>query len=88
MAAQEVWSAAVESIAFALNAYINILAPEVIILGGGVSKAGDALLEPIEKYLDGRITFQRRPKIVIAELGDHAGMIGSGIFGLRAKNDH
>jgi len=83
--AQDVWDAAVEAIGFAVAAYVNILAPEIVILGGGVSKAGASLLTPIEKYLDSRLTFQRRPKIVIAELGDHAGMIGSGIFGLRAR---
>jgi glucokinase len=82
--AQEVWKQSVEAIGFTLASYINILAPEIIILGGGVSKAGDALLAPIEKYLDTRLTFQRRPKLVVAELGDHAGMIGAGIFGLRA----
>lgn len=82
--AQEVWKQSVEAIGFTLASYINILAPEIIILGGGVSKAGDALLVPIEKYLDTRLTFQRRPKLVVAELGDHAGMIGAGIFGLRA----
>lgn len=86
--AQDVWQKSVEAIGFSLAAYINILAPEIIILGGGVSKAGDALVSPIERYLDTRLTFQRRPKIVIAELGDHAGMIGAGIFGLRAKSDH
>lgn len=82
--AQEVWKQSVEAIGFTLASYINILAPEIIILGGGVSKAGDALLAPIEKYLDTRLTFQRRPKLVVAELGDRAGMIGAGIFGLRA----
>jgi len=82
--AQEVWKRSVEAIGFTLASYINILAPEIIILGGGVSKAGDALLAPIEQYLDTRLTFQRRPKLVVAELGDHAGMIGAGIFGLRA----
>ena len=68
-----------------MTAYINILAPELIILGGGVSKAGDDLLKPIEAYIYRRLTFQKRPKLDIAHLGDHAGMIGSGIFGLRAR---
>lgn len=81
--AKAVWKDAVEAIGFALTAYINILAPEVIVLGGGLSKAGDALLTPIEKYFDERLTFQRRPKLLIARLGGHAGMVGAGIFGAR-----
>jgi len=84
LVAEKIWGAAVEAIAFALNAYINILSTEVIILGGGVSKAGDALIEPIKKYLNHRLTFLPCPKIVIAELGDQAGMIGAGIAASRA----
>lgn len=83
--AAKVWGGSMEAIAFTLTAYINILAPEIIIVGGGVSKAGDDLLKPIEAYFDRRLTFQKRPKLVIAKLGDQAGMIGAGIFGLRAK---
>lgn len=82
--AQKVWANAVEAIAFALNAYLNILSTEIIILGGGVSKAGDALIDPIKKYLDHRLTFLPCPKIVIAELGDQAGMIGAGIAASKA----
>lgn len=82
--AQKVWANAVEAIAFALNAFINILSTDIIILGGGVSKAGDALVEPIKKYLNHRLTFLPCPKIVIAELGDQAGMIGAGIAASKA----
>jgi len=77
--AAEVWANAMDAIAFALTAYVDILSPEIIIVGGGVSQAGDALLAPIEKHFDRRLTFLPRPKLVIAELGDHAGMIGAGI---------
>lgn len=77
--AAEVWANAMDAIAFALTAYVDILSPEIIIIGGGVSQAGDALLAPIEKHFDRRLTFLPRPKVVIAELGDQAGMIGAGI---------
>ncbi len=79
--AMRVWSDATIALAKALFAYITVLAPEVIILGGGVSKAGVDLVDPIERYLDSKITFQRRPQIKIATLGDSAGMIGAGILG-------
>lgn len=77
--AAEIWANAMDAIAFALTAYVDILSPEVIIIGGGVSKAGDAMLKPIEKHFDQRLTFLPRPKLFLAELGDHAGMIGAGI---------
>ena len=81
--AAQVWLDATNALGKALFAYIAILAPEVIILGGGVSKAGADLTDPIEKYFDRKITFQRRPELKIATLGDSAGMIGAGILGAR-----
>ncbi|HEY4898644.1 MAG TPA: ROK family protein [Candidatus Nanopelagicaceae bacterium] len=79
--ASQVWQDATNALAKALFAYITILAPEVIVLGGGVSKAGADLIDPIEKYFDSKITIQRRPLLKIAALGDSAGMIGAGILG-------
>ena len=81
--AKQVWQDATNALAKALFAYITILAPEVIVLGGGVSKAGADLIDPIEKYFDSKITIQRRPLLKIAALGDSAGMIGAGILGSR-----
>ncbi len=83
--AEVVWNEAMLALAKALMAYINVLAPEIIILGGGLSQAGDDMVIPIEKYLDSKITFQRRPIIAIAELGDRAGMIGAGVLAMQTK---
>jgi len=82
--AQEVWREATAALGFALMSYINILGPELIVLGGGVAQAGKNLLDPINTYLDSQITFQRKPEICIADLGDSAGMIGAGIYASQA----
>lgn len=82
--AKRVWESAMESIGRALAAYITLLAPDRIILGGGLSKAGADLLEPLNKYFDEHLTFQLRPTLVLASLGESAGMIGAGIFAQRA----
>ena len=84
LVATEVWNSAVKAIGQVLTATVNLLAPEIIILGGGLSKAGSHLIDPIDQYIDSHLTFQPRPKIVLAELGDSSGMIGAGIFALRA----
>jgi len=59
---------------------MNIFEPDVICLGGGVSKEGDNILTPVLKYVDaerfGRIN-QRKTEIKIAELGNDAGIIGA-----------
>lgn len=61
---------------------INILDPEIIALGGGVSKAGDYLLELINNTIHEKILFKDMPysKIVIAEHGNDAGIIGSAML--------
>ncbi|CAB4541846.1 MAG: ROK family protein [Actinobacteria bacterium] len=82
--AQEVWADATRAIGTALMAYINILNPGLIVLGGGLSRAGDHLVNPVSSYIDSHLTFQPRPKICVAELGDSAGMIGAGILAAKA----
>lgn len=61
---------------------INILDPEIIALGGGVSKAGDYLLEIINSKISNKILYKDLDysKIVIAEHGNDAGIIGSAML--------
>ncbi len=54
---------------------INMLNPERIIIGGGISNAGDFLLDFILKEIKGKILIQ--PEIVISELKDKAAIIGA-----------
>ncbi len=52
--------------------------PTVIVIGGGVSKAGDILLQYIEKYYQEKAFFaNRHTKFILAELGNDAGICGS-----------
>jgi len=53
-----------------------VLAPEVIIFGGGLSNAGEMLLRPIRNDLDSSLTFQQKPRLEIAKHGSNAGVIG------------
>lgn len=57
-----------------------ILDPEVFVLAGGVSEAGDLLREPAESSFAQRVTASSRrtmPPIVLAQLGNEAGIIGA-----------
>lgn len=78
--AKEVWNEATHYIGVAIEMLITTLSPEVIVFGGGVSKAGDDLIKPLEKYLDDRLTFQRRPLLRIAKFGSSAGTIGCALI--------
>lgn len=78
--ARTVWDEAVTALADALAATVTLLAPELIVIGGGLAEAGDRLLAPLRERLAERLTFQRRPRLVRAELGDRAGCLGAGLL--------
>jgi glucokinase len=74
--ATDIWKSATDSMSRACEILITVLAPEVIVFGGGLSNAGETLLAPIRKHLDSALTFQRKPHLKIAEHGSKAGIIG------------
>ena len=52
--------------------------PQVIVIGGGVSKAGKFLLDKIEeKYMERAFKACRNAKFALATLGNDAGMYGA-----------
>jgi glucokinase len=74
--ATQVWNDATAAMARACETLITILAPEVIVFGGGLSNAGETFLKPIRDYLDSTLTFQRKPRLEIAHYGAKAGTVG------------
>lgn len=82
--AAAVWRGAVESIAHALTTYVTLLAPQLVVLGGGLSGAGDHLLGPLRTALRSRLVWQPEPRLALAELGDLAGNVGAHLLALRA----
>ena len=77
--AQLVWDQAAEALASALATVSTLLAPELVVIGGGLGEADELLLTPVRTHLAERLTFQRRPSLVRAELGDRAGCWGAGL---------
>ena len=67
----------------AISDVIVVLNPDRVVIGGGVSGAGDLLLEPIRAEVRRRVhvTDWRRVEIVTAELGTWAGAIGAALHG-------
>ena len=56
----------------------NILDPDVYIIGGGVSKAGDYLIDTVKKHYESLATLsERKAGIVLAKLGNDAGIYGA-----------
>ncbi|WP_369142710.1 ROK family protein [Streptomyces sp. R44] len=86
--ARAVWDEAVEGLAEALAVVTSLVAPELVVLGGGLAEAGGLLLDPVRDSLDAQLTFQRRPVLVRAGLGDHAGCLGAGLTAWQAAGHH
>lgn len=67
-------------VACGITNVVNIFQPEVICIGGGISKEGDTLLKPIIKKVGAdRFTknVAKQTEVKIAELGNDAGIIGA-----------
>lgn len=77
-----VWADTVRWLGTALAAVTVMAAPEVIVIGGGLSRAGDLLLKPLAADIDARLTFHRRPRLTTARFGDEAGCAGAGLWAL------
>lgn len=62
----------------ALAAIAVITDPSVIVIGGGVSKAGEILLEYVEKYFHEKVFFANQDtRFLLAQLGNDAGICGA-----------
>ena len=77
--ARRVWADAVDALAFSVAQCVALLGTDTIVLGGGLSMAGAALLDPLSRRVDELLTFQRRPSYVHAALGENAGLIGAAL---------
>jgi len=77
--AREVYERAARYIGLALASLVNVLNPEMVIIGGGVSKVGDLLFGPVRAVVRERAYGRAADaaKIVPAALGDDAGVIGA-----------
>ena len=73
----------------AIGGFINVLAPDSIVIGGGLINAGDLLLGPARQAVT-EIAFEipaSRCKIVTAALGTDAGLIGAVAWAVRNFSD-
>lgn len=64
---------------------VNALQPEVICIGGGICNEGETLLRPLRRYVEAErysVYSKIQTKIVKAQLGNDAGIIGAAILGI------
>lgn len=77
------WLESVKKLAVALASLTNILSPEIIVLGGGITAgAGDTLIKPLKEFMSQYewCPGGHRIKVEQAKLGGYAGAIGAAHF--------
>jgi glucokinase len=86
--AVEVINNEIKLVAVGITNLVNIFNPKMVIVGGGVSEAGDWFVDKIAKHVNliaikpGTIGL----KVVRAKLGNQAGMLGAAAFALAKSN--
>lgn len=80
--AVQVWQDAVEALGLELSHMARLVDPAVVVVGGGLSRAGDQLLDPLRLDLARRLGEAPPPRLVTAELGHRAGCVGAGLLAL------
>lgn len=80
-AARQAYDTAAQALAEALLAYLTLLGPELVVVGGGMAAAADLFVPQVERALQARLAFQRLPRFASAVLGADAGVIGAGLLG-------
>jgi glucokinase len=83
-AARRVWDDATDALALALAWTSVVLAPQAIILGGGLARSGSLLLEPLAQALGRHLGVVRRPRLLPAALADDAGFLGAALLAWEA----
>ncbi len=78
------WLSSVRQLSVSIASAINVLSPEAVIIGGGISLAGDDLIKPLQDFLD---LYEWRPggkktQLKLAQFSDLAGAIGAAGFAL------
>jgi len=82
--AAAVWLRSVRALGCVVASLVNILDSEVVVIGGGVAEAGDALLGPLDAVMD-EVEWRpngHRVAIRPARLGGHAGALGAARFAM------
>jgi glucokinase len=77
--ARKVWQETIDALACGLTSIVNLFEPELVVLGGGVSRSGEQLFAPVREWVRANAIAPagRAADIVPAALGDHVGVVGA-----------
>lgn len=78
--ARRIWESALDALALGLSHVSVLLAPEAIVIGGGLAQAGASLFGPLERRLHELLVVHRMPALLPAAVGEDAGVIGAALL--------
>ena len=78
--ARQVWQDAVEALADALAVVSLVVGPALAVIGGGLSRAGEALLTPLRTALPQRTRVVQPAGVAVSTLGDRGCVIGAALL--------
>lgn len=85
--AKSVWDLAGEKLGQGVSILLQLMDPDIIVIGGGVSKAWDLLYPPMVASASGKVyeLIRRDMRIVPAGLGDDAGALGAVLLAMEGQ---
>lgn len=86
----EVVNQTAKNVALGVASYINILNPKKVVIGGGISNAGDFFIDKVKEYTQLYALKECMENVSIerAKLGNSAGLVGAAIFGLNNNTNY
>lgn len=87
--AREVWDETTELLGVAVTDLVNVFEPDLVILGGGVTRAGAMLLDPVAASVATQAMGPARTaaRVVLSGLGDAVCVVGAGALALDRLSD-
>ncbi|MEO6000912.1 MAG: ROK family protein [Chitinophagaceae bacterium] len=78
------WLDLVRKLSLTIASFANSLSPQIVVLAGGITQAGNALLEPLQQFIS---MYEWRPNkktmlVKLARFNDLSGAIGAAAFAL------
>jgi glucokinase len=79
--ATKVWNETCEALACGVTSLVNVFEPELVVIGGGVSRAAEQLLGPVRDLVHAETIgpLGRKVGIVQSVLGDAVGVVGAAV---------
>jgi glucokinase len=77
--ASSIWDETTTMLACGVVSIVNVFEPEIVVVGGGVSSAGEQLLAPVREHVraEAMTPAGREAQVVRAALDGHVGVVGA-----------